>query len=90
MAHFMTSYDLHNQRTYEPVWDKLESWGAVRILESMWLVTLNNTAAQVRDALKAVVDTDDSIVVIELKTGSMWGTVNGKKAGVDWLKRNIS
>lgn len=89
MAHFMISYDLHNQRTYEPVWKKLGSWGAVRLLESMWLVTLNNTALEVRDALKAVIDADDSIAVIELEPSAMWGTWNAKKDGVDWLKKNI-
>ena len=36
MAHFIVSYDLHNQRNYKPVWDRLESWGAVRLLESLW------------------------------------------------------
>jgi hypothetical protein len=90
MAHFIISYDLHNQRHYQPVWDKLESWGAVRLLESLWVATLNNTAGEVRDALKLVVDKDDSIAVIELKKGSGWGTWNGKKPGVDWLKANIS
>ena len=89
MAHFMISYDLHNQRTYEPVWKKLESWGAVRLLESLWVVTLNNTAIEVRDAVKAVTDSDDSIAVVELKSGSMWGTVNAKADGVEWLKKNI-
>lgn len=44
MAHYIISYDLHKQRTYEPVWKALESWGAVRLLESLWVVTLNNGA----------------------------------------------
>jgi hypothetical protein len=90
MAHFIISYDLHHQRHYQPVWDKLESWGAVRLLESLWVATLNNTAGQVRDALQGVVDGDDSIAVIELKVGSGWGTYNARKAGVDWLKSKIA
>jgi hypothetical protein len=89
MAHFIISYDLHNTRTYAPVWEKLESWGAVRLLESLWVVSLENTAIEVRDALKGVIDDDDSTAVVELKRGSMWGTTLAKKAGVDWLKANI-
>lgn len=89
MAHFIVSYDLHNQRTYPPVWERLEEWGAVRLLESLWLVTLDNTAGQVRDALKDVVDTDDSIAVVELKKGSGWATLRVKKDGTDWLRTNI-
>jgi hypothetical protein len=89
MAHLMVSYDLHNTRTYEPVWEKLESWGAVRLLESLWVVTLNASAGQVRDALQAVVDGDDSIAVIELKEGSFWAVLRAKADGVTWLRDKI-
>ena len=90
MAHFIITYDLHRQRTYQPVWDALEGWGAAKLLESVWLVTLNNTASEVRDALKEVVDSDDSVAVIELKSGSGWATLRAKNAGNDWLHQNIS
>ena len=89
MAHFTVSYDLHNQRTYEPVWRLLESWGAVRLLESLWLVTLASTASQVRDALQRVVDSDDSVAVLELQVGSDWACVRAKPDGVAWLRKNI-
>ena len=89
MRHFIISYDLHKQRTYEPVWAELEGWGAVRLLESLWVASLNNTAGEVRDALKAVVDSDDSIAVVELKAGSLWGALRAKKDGVAWLRKNI-
>lgn len=89
MAHFVVSYDLHKQRTYEPVWERLESWGAVRLLESLWLVSLNNTASDLRDSLKEVMDADDSAAVIELKTGSDWATRCALRPGTDWLKNNL-
>ena len=89
MAHFVISYDLHKQRTYQPVWDRLEEWGAVRLLESLWVVTLNNTATQVRDALKDVIDSDDSIAVVELQRGSGWAALRSNKGGTDWLRANI-
>lgn len=90
MAHFMISYDLHNRRNYQPLWDQLNYWGAVRLLESVWVVSLTGTAIQARQTLQKVTDDDDSIAVIELKPGSMWGTFNGKPAGVAWLKKNIN
>ena len=89
MAHYMISYDLHNLRTYKPVWDKLKSCGAVRLLESLWLLTSNSNAVDLRDALKAVIDGDDSIAIIELKAGSFWADLRAKDAGVDWLRKNI-
>ena len=89
MAHYIASYDLHNQRTYQPVWDELEAMGATRLLESLWVVTSNQTASQIRDRLQAAADNDDSIAIVELKLGSHWATSLARKAGVDWLKRNI-
>jgi CRISPR/Cas system-associated endoribonuclease Cas2 len=90
MSKFIISYDLHNVRTYPPVWAKLEAWGAVRLLESVWLVSLNNTAEQVREALRQAADNDDSIAVVELKEGSNWSTFNARPDGVQWMKTNIA
>ncbi len=89
MAHYVISYDLHKARNYQPVWNALASWGAVRLLESLWVVTLADSVGTVREALKALVDADDSIAVIELKAGSDWATFNARQAGVDWLTSNI-
>jgi hypothetical protein len=89
MPHFVVSYDLHYQRHYQPVWDLLESWGAIRLLESLWVVTRNSQPGTLREALKAVMDGDDSVAVIELGTGSQWATQNARQAGVQWLSRNI-
>ena len=61
----------------------------MRLLESLWLVTSNHGPGALRDALQTAADTDDSIAVIELKTGSEWSTRLGRPAGVDWLTRNI-
>ena len=89
MAHFIVSYDLHKQRSYGPVWKLLEDWGATRLLESLWVVTLGNKAGEVRDGLKAVIDDDDSIAVVELKAKSGWAALRAKPDGVAWLRANI-
>jgi hypothetical protein len=89
MGHLLVAYDLHSQRTYPPVCEKLESWGAARLLESVWLVTVDITAAQARDALKAVVDAKDAVAVIELQAGSGWASLRIRDAGLNWLRRNI-
>ena len=89
MAYYVISYDLHNQRNYKPVWDLLESWGAVRLLESLWVLTITGTANTLRDALKGVMDSDDSCAVVELKPGSYWACQRSRDAGVAWLRTNI-
>jgi len=89
MAFYVASYDLHNQRHYQPVWAALESMGATRLLESLWVLTSNLTAAQIRDTLKQAADNDDSVAVVELKSGSNWACSRAKERGVAWLRQNI-
>lgn len=90
MGYFLVSYDLHNRRDYQPLWDYLLKLGAVRVLESLWVVELTRGGAGgLTSDIRAVIDGDDSLVVIELKPGSEWATVRAKKAGQDWLQRNV-
>jgi hypothetical protein len=47
------------------LWDELDRLGGHKALESFYLITLKNTATQVRDHLKGFVDEDDMLMVIE-------------------------
>jgi hypothetical protein len=89
MAHCIVSYDLHNQRHYQPVWNALEALGATRVLESLWVVTVSIGAVDLCKRIKAAADSDDSVVVIELKSGSMWATDKAQPSGLAWLRQNI-
>lgn len=86
MAHFLVSYDLHKRREYQPLWRQLNTWGAKKILESLWGVDLTGTAQQVRDILVKLLDDDDSVVVIELPRGIGWATTHAKPEGTGWLR----
>lgn len=89
MASFLISYDLHKVRNYQPLYDKLDEWGAVRLLESVWLANMTGTAGAIRDVLAGLGDDDDSFAVIELKKGSRWATRRAKKSGNDFLRANL-
>jgi hypothetical protein len=90
MAYYAISYELRDPRHCPHVWAKLEAWGAVRLLETLWLLASPKTAQQIRDDLQKLVDIDDALAVIELKTGSYWSCLRAKHAGVTWLKRSIA
>jgi hypothetical protein len=87
MARFIVSYDLRNHRNYPPVWDLLKSLGAVRLLESLWVMNSTATAEQIRNAVRRVVDKDDGVVVIELTLPFPWATFNALSGGQAWLQR---
>ena len=90
MAHFLLTYDLHVKRDYDKLYKLMADWGAVRLVESVWLASLNGSAPSVRNAMVAACDTDDGIAVIELKSKSDWATTRGVyKLGADWLEANL-
>lgn len=72
MAHYLISYDLRNSRDYQPLYDLLKEWNATSILESLWIADLNGKAPAVGDAIKAVVDSDDGICIVEVTSNADW------------------
>ena len=89
MAQYIASYDLHNVRNYHPIWTKLESWGATRLLESLLVFSSNMQIGQIRDELRMAGDNDDSVAVMELKPGSVWATSRARVLGTNWLRMYI-
>jgi len=87
--HVLISYDLHKVREYKDLYDLLEGWGAVRLLESVWVVTRNDRIGVIRKAVSDTLDSDDSVAVVELKPGSGWASLRARAAGIGWLKKNI-
>jgi hypothetical protein len=86
---YVISYDQHRDRDYTPIWTILGQWGAQRILESVWFVTINATVGQIREALRAKTRNEDSLMIIELQPGSQWATYNAQAGGVNWLTDHI-
>ena len=88
MPYYVISYDLRNKRNYQPLYDVLNEWKAARLLESLWLAHLKGPATAVRDILKAKIDSDDGLAVVELANDMDWGAIRAQKPGVDWLKKH--
>lgn len=90
MALYLLTYDLRQPgRNYSPLYTQLGSWGAIRLAESVWLLTNAATAVAIRDAMRAYTDQNDAVAVIELKAGSAWATHGVEPAGTRWLQTNI-
>ena len=93
MPAYLISYDLHRVREYSALLKQLRDWSCHPMHKSTWLGVLKGPASAVRDILKAHVDPDDSIAVIELKVGSEWAltAVNQQdmRSG-DWLATNVT
>jgi hypothetical protein len=89
MALYVGSYDQHRDKDYTPIWNALRGWGAVRVLESLWLLESNAIPGALRDALQAITSQQDSLVVIQLQAGSEWSAYNAQIAGTNWLQLHL-
>lgn len=74
MALYFLSYDLRKSRNYQPLYDELKKFNAVRILESQWCFNRSNTSAKgLRDYFRKFIDSDDGLCVSEVVD---WATIN--------------
>jgi len=89
MTNYFVTYDLHKRRAYDSLYRLLASWGAVRLTESDWLVTLNGAADVVRDNVLGHLDSDDTVAVIEIPKGANWATMRVSTAANAWLSNNV-
>ena len=74
MALYFISYDLRNNRDYKTLYDELDKFNAVKILESTWCFNRINTNAKgLRDHFKNLIDSDDGLIISEVTD---WATTN--------------
>ncbi|HDY8002410.1 TPA: hypothetical protein RQK74_004363 [Vibrio vulnificus] len=74
MSLYFLTYDLRNSKNYEALYKELDSFKAVRILESTWCFNRFNTNAKgLRDYFKTYIDSDDGLIVSEV---SDWASFN--------------
>lgn len=92
MKKFLISYDLgvpetHSDYTALAIHIKslCESWA--RPVKSVWIITTLKDAAQIRDEIKLVLDSNDKLIVVELSGD--WGTYNISKEVTDWMRNNL-
>ncbi|MDD9177086.1 hypothetical protein PVK63_19580 [Aliivibrio sp. S2TY2] len=67
MALYFLTYDLRKSKNYESLYKELNSYNAVRILDSTWCFKrINTTAAGLRDYFKQFIDNDDGLMISEV------------------------
>lgn len=88
MACYIVSYDLRNPgRNYEDLYEYLKSYRKwAKLTESTWAIVTENSAVEVRDHLKYVLDENDRIFVIKSAGVAAWSNSICRN---EWLKDNL-
>lgn len=88
MPAFLITYDLRAPgRNYNDLHRLLgTTWHGQRVAESVWLANLTRPAPAIRNAIAALLDPNDRIVVIELRPNFDWAARHGLKGGIARLQ----
>ncbi|WP_245431985.1 hypothetical protein [Aminobacter aminovorans] len=86
----MISYDLRKVRNYDGLIKILRGWKCISPLKSLWLGTLTGPAGTIRDLLRAQMDSDDGLIVVELKPGADWALYKTNENAAAWLQANVT
>lgn len=75
MALYLLSYDLRKEgRDYQKLYDELEDFNAVRVLESVWCFNRINTNSNgLCNYFRQFIDSNDGLIVAEVNG---WATYN--------------
>ena len=89
MKVYQVNYDLRKQRNYEPLYERLKSYGTYsHSLDSTWIIVTDQTARQIRDYLYAVMDGDDGLLVTRLQ--GEWASVGLRESTDQWLEKRLA
>ncbi len=77
MARYLITYDLRNERDYDELYDAIktyEQW--VHILESVWAVKSEDSAAEIKENLSQHADGDNGLLIANWPSGASWTNIN--------------
>jgi hypothetical protein len=88
MNTLLISFDLINPgRNYQPVYDYIDKYtDRMKPLQTVYLIHTSKTAEAVRNDLKAIVDSNDKVLVISVST-KVWATYNLPNTAT-WLNKH--
>lgn len=77
---YLISYDLDKPgQNYEGLITRLKQHGAFRVLFSQWALQTTWTAVQLRDDLKAYIDSNDRLLVTQVADWASYRLMAGDK-----------
>jgi hypothetical protein len=66
MVEYFISYDLRNNRDYQKLYDEMDKFKAVQVLESLYCFKYkDDQTAELRDHFSKFIDSDDGLIIIK-------------------------
>jgi len=89
MACYIVTFEVESPANKTALKERLKGYGTYcPINANCWAIVTDQSAAQVRDHLMAVIPATDKIFVIKSGVEAAWRNVYGQK-NTDWLKEHL-
>ncbi|MBP8961235.1 hypothetical protein KBG31_03370 [Patescibacteria group bacterium] len=90
MLHLIT-YDLNQPvQKYPDLYEKLKGLGKwCHPLNNIWFVITSQSSKDVRNTIQTVIDSNDELFVLEIKTPTVAAWVNLTTEDTKWLKEHL-
>lgn len=89
MACYIVTFEVESLANKAKLEERLKAYGTYcPINYTCWAIVTDNSAAQVRDNLMAVIPATDKIFVIKSGVEAAWRNAYGQK-NTDWLKEHL-
>lgn len=73
MYKYLITYDLNTPgKNYYLLINKIKSYTCSKVCESAWIIRSNNTAVQLRDELRSLIDSNDRLFIGKLTGEAAW------------------
>lgn len=80
MALYIISYDISDEKNYKVMYDELQKFNAIPVLESTWCFKrFDTTTTALRDHFKKVIGEKDSLFINETKNWASFNCKNNPK-----------
>lgn len=67
----------------------LEKWGTKQLLPTIFALSSRMSALEIRNDLRAALDSESAIAVLELRPGAVWACDNADREGLKWLREEV-
>lgn len=89
MTCYIVSFQVNNIESRRKIWALLKTYPAYcPVNDTLWAITSDKTAVNIRDHLKTVLSADDRLFVIRSGSEAAWINTYGQENS-DWLKNNL-
>lgn len=89
MGLYLIGYEGRGSRPYDRLQEAIDKADGAHVIDNLWIVESDKDACALRDWIHQLMNDDDAIFVMQVKSGQHWASRHLKSSVNDWLKARV-